>query len=99
MQNILKIMDRDEKDTSYKSKGMTRMGVYVLKYVRQYVEQHEIPPTHKEIFNNLKTPGFGNSPSALSHAVNKLIASGKIEKRGATRNLWPVELSYGTNII
>ena len=91
MQNIIKIMDRDEKDTSYKSKGMTRMGVYVLKYVRHYVEQHEMPPTHKEIFNNLKTHGFGNSPSALSHAVNKLIASGKIEKRGATRNLWPIE--------
>ena len=91
MQNIIKIMDRDEKDTSYKSKGMTRMGVYVLKYVRHYVELHEIPATHKEIFNNLKTHGFGDSPTALSHAVNKLIASGKIEKRGATRNLWPIE--------
>ena len=91
MQNIIKIMDREDKETSYKSKGMTRMGVYVLKYIKHYVEQHELPPTHKEIFNNLKTHGFGNSPSALSHAVKKLIASGKIEKRGATRNLWPVE--------
>ena len=47
MQNIIKIMDREDKDTSYKSKGMTRMGVYVLKYIRNYVDQHELPPTHK----------------------------------------------------
>ena len=91
MQNIIKIMDREDKETSYRNRGVTLMGVHALEFIKDYVKQHKIPPTHKEIFNNLKTHGFGKSPAALSHAVNKLIASGKIEKRGATRNLWPIE--------
>ena len=91
MQNVVKIMDRDEKDTSYKSKGVTRMGIFVLQFIRQYVEKHELPPTHREIFDFLETKGYGRNANAFDFAVKKLIASGKIEKRGATRNLWPVE--------
>jgi len=91
MQNVVKIMDRDEKDTSYKSKGVTRMGIFVLQFIRQYVEKHELPPTHREIFDFLETKGYGRNANAFDFAVKKLIASGKLEKRGATRNLWPVD--------
>ncbi len=54
MQNIIKIMDREDKEESKKKVGVTRMGIFVLQFIRQYVEKHEIPPTHREIFDFYK---------------------------------------------
>jgi len=84
-------MDRDEKDTSYKNKGVTLMGIYALQFIKEYVAKHDIPPTLREIHDFLSGKGYGRNPTGLDYAVKKLVASGKIEKRGATRNLWPVE--------
>jgi len=84
-------MDRDEKDTSYKNKGVTLMGIYALQFIKEYVAKHDIPPTLREIHDFLSGKGYGRNPTGLDYAVKKLVASGKIEKRGATRNLWPVD--------
>jgi len=84
-------MDRDEKDTSYKNKGVTLMGIYALQFIKEYVAKHEIPPTLREIHDFLSGKGYGRNPTGLDYAVKKLIASGKLEKRGATRNLYPIE--------
>ncbi len=91
MQNIIKIMDREDKETSYRNRGVTLMGVHALKFIKDYVKQHKIPPTHREIHDYLNGEGYGRSPNGLSYAIKKLVASGKIKKEGATRNLWPVE--------
>ena len=45
MQNIIKIMDREDKDTSYRNRGVTLMGVHALEFIKDYVKQHKIPPT------------------------------------------------------
>ena len=47
MQNIIKIMDREDKETSYRNRGVTLMGVHALEFIKDYVKQHNIPPTHK----------------------------------------------------
>jgi len=91
MQNVVKIMDRDEKDKSYKNKGVTLMGIYALQFIKEYVAKHDIPPTLREIHDFLSGKGYGRNPTGLDYAVKKLIASGKLEKRGATRNLYPIE--------
>ena len=92
MQNIIKIMDREDKETSYRNRGVTLMGVHALEFIKDYVKQHNIPPTQREIHDYLNgEKGYGKSPNGLSYAIKKLIASGKIKKEGATRNLWPVE--------
>ena len=92
MQNIIKIMDREDKDTSYRNRGVTLMGVHALEFIKGYVKQHNIPPTQREIHDYLNgEKGYGKSPNGLSYAIKKLVASGKIKKEGATRNLWPVE--------
>ena len=37
MQNIIKIMDREDKETSYRNRGVTLMGVHALEFIKDYV--------------------------------------------------------------
>ena len=53
MQNIIKIMDREDKEENKRKVGVTRMGIFVLQFIRQYIEKHELPPTHREMFDFL----------------------------------------------
>ena len=65
----------------------TLLGIKILKYIKEYISKNDIPPTRLEICRHVKHKHNGG----IGYAVNKLIKSGNIVKKGATRNLWPVE--------
>ena len=65
------------------------MGRYALNIISEYIQNHGLPPTHKEIHDKLHSKGFGKSPNGLDYAIKKLINAGMLKKEGATRNLWP----------
>ena len=83
MQNIIKIMDRDEE----REDAPTLLGIKILKYIKYHVNKYDLPPTREEIKRHVKSKGNGG----IEYAINKLITSKRIKKKGATRNLWPVE--------
>jgi SOS-response transcriptional repressor LexA len=58
---------------------MTRLGLKILKYIKTYVRENEIPPTRKEI------------KLAISYAVKRLEEDQLIKRiPGRARNIWPV---------
>ena len=81
MHNVI-IMDRDDK-----YEMPTLLGIKILKFINEYIRKNNIPPTRDEIRQYLGHKGAGG----VDYAVNKLVKSGNIVKKGATRNLWPVE--------
>ncbi len=83
MQNVVTVMKRD--DDNYEMP--TKLGIKILKYIKEYIKQNGIPPSQKEIMHHVNNKGNGG----IVYAINKLIKSGNLVKKGATRNLWPVE--------
>ena len=81
MHNVI-IMDRDDK-----YEMPTLLGIKILKYIKEYIRKNDIPPSRDEICRHVGHKNTGG----ITYAVNKLIKSGNIVKKGATRNLWPVE--------
>ena len=83
MKNVVTVMNRDDDNFEMP----TKLGIKILEYIKEYIKQNKIPPTHIEIIEHVKHKGSGG----IVYAINKLIKSGNLVKKGATRNLWPVE--------
>jgi SOS-response transcriptional repressor LexA len=83
MKNVVTVMNRD--DDNYEMP--TKLGIKILEYIKEYIKQNKMPPTHSEIIDHVKHKGNGG----VTYAINKLIKSGNLVKKGATRNLWPVD--------
>ena len=66
---------------------MTKKGVKVLRFLRKYIKEHEIPPTKAEILDAIG----GKSVMALDYAIKSLEESGKVKRTlGKQRNIWLV---------
>ncbi len=66
---------------------MTRLGLKILKYIKTYVKENEIPPTRKEI----KLAISSTSDDGLEYAVKRLEEDQLIKRiPGRARNIWPV---------
>ena len=65
---------------------MTLLGLKILKYIKNYVKVNEIPPTRKEMIENLSASADG-----LNYAINR-VEEDQLIKRipGRSRNIWPV---------
>ena len=65
---------------------MTLLGLKILKYIKNYVKVNEIPPTRKEMIENLSASADG-----LNYAINRLEEDQLIKRiPGRSRNIWPV---------
>ena len=68
-------------------KVVTRLGLKILKYIKNYVKENEIPPTRAEI----KLAISSASDDGLEYAVKRLEEDQLIKRiPGRARNLWPV---------
>ena len=64
---------------------MTPKTLAVLKFIRNYVKKHEIPPTYKEIKEKTEV-----SQGGLNYILRNLETDGKIiRKIGRDRGSWP----------
>ena len=66
---------------------MTRVGLKILKFTKNYVKKHELPPTFVEIMEAVET----KSRCAVQYAVDRLEEDQLIKRiPGRARNIWPV---------
>ena len=66
---------------------MTRLGLQILKFTKNYVKKHELPPTFVEIMEAVET----KSRCAVQYAVDRLEEDQLIKRiPGRARNIWPV---------
>tara|TARA_R100001480_G_scaffold90319_1_gene97040 strand:- start:93 stop:338 length:246 start_codon:yes stop_codon:yes gene_type:complete len=68
-------------------KAVTRLGLKILKFTKNYVRKNELPPTFVEIMAAVET----KSRCAVQYAVDRLEEDQLIKRiPGRSRNIWPV---------
>ena len=66
---------------------MTRLGLKILKFTKNYIKKNELPPTFIEIMAAVET----KSRCAVQYAVDRLEEDQLIKRiPGSSRNIWPV---------
>ena len=66
---------------------MTRLGLKILKFTKNYIKKNELPPTFIEIMAAVET----KSRCAVQYAVDSLEEDQLIKRiPGRSRNIWPV---------
>lgn len=66
---------------------MTRLGLKILKFTKNYIKKNELPPTFVEIMEAVET----KSRRSIQYAVNRLEEDQLIKRiPGRARNIWPV---------
>ncbi len=66
---------------------MTRLGLKILKFTKNYVKKNELPPTFVEIMEAVES----KSRCAVAYAVDRLEEDQLIKRiPGRSRNIWPV---------
>ena len=66
---------------------MTRLGLKILKFTKNYIKKNELPPTFIEIMAAVET----KCRCAVQYAVDRLEEDQLIKRiPGRSRNIWPV---------
>ena len=66
---------------------MTRLGLKILKFTKNYIKKNELPPTFVEIMEAVET----KSRRSIQYAVDRLEEDQLIKRiPGRARNIWPV---------
>ena len=66
---------------------MTRLGLKILKFTKNYIKKNELPTTFIEIMAAVET----KSRCAVQYAVDRLEEDQLIKRiPGRSRNIWPV---------
>ena len=66
---------------------MTRLGLKILKFTKNYIKKNELPPTFVEIMEAVET----KSRRSIQYAVDRLEEDQLIKRiPGRSRNIWPV---------
>ena len=66
---------------------MTRLGLKILIFTKNYIKKNELPPTFIEIMAAVET----KSRCAVQYAVDRLEEDQLIKRiPGRSRNIWPV---------
>ena len=66
---------------------MTRLGLKILKFTKNYIKKNELPPTFVEIMAAVET----KSRRSIQYAVDRLEEDQLIKRiPGRSRNIWPV---------
>ena len=66
---------------------MTRLGLKILKFTKNYIKKNELPPTFIEIMAAVET----KSRCAVQYAVDRLEEDQLIKRiPGRARNIWPI---------
>jgi len=66
---------------------VTRLGLKILKFTKNYIKKNELPPTFVEIMEAVET----KSRRSIQYAVDRLEEDQLIKRiPGRSRNIWPV---------
>ena len=66
---------------------MTRLGLKILKFTKNYIKKNELPPSFIEIMAAVET----KSRCSVQYAVDRLEEDQLIKRiPGRSRNIWPV---------
>jgi len=66
---------------------VTRLGLKILKFTKNYIKKNELPPTFVEIMAAVET----KSRRSIQYAVDRLEEDQLIKRiPGRSRNIWPV---------